>query len=269
MTQYTGMLTEDEFLEHFGKKGMKWGVRKAPEISGATMAIKPKRTDAEKAALRKKIIIGAAATAAALAVVGGIVYVKYDAKTLLNLQSMVARNVSTMGNDISQNPTGDQLLRRGAEFTRRSYGKNSAWANPLRTYVVEGPETDFIKGYGDTVFKFSAARDIKIAGLNTQYDILKGPISGKALRNVSAEQYAKYSLSGRKYINKTLSDDSFAKLTLGELRKSAWDSSEDGSKVASKYANLLKTRGYSAVNDLNFPKSAAKVLLDPSAFARV
>ena len=37
--QMTGMMTEDDFFEHFGKKGMKWGVRKsAPSHTSADAA---------------------------------------------------------------------------------------------------------------------------------------------------------------------------------------------------------------------------------------
>lgn len=54
----------DEFLEHFGTKGMKWGVRKQPTSSGSS---KPKHS-------KKKIVAGAVVAAGVVGV--GVILAK-------------------------------------------------------------------------------------------------------------------------------------------------------------------------------------------------
>jgi len=50
------VMTADEFLEHFGKKGMKWGVRKRATPAGpATAPAKPHASSLSDADLKKHI----------------------------------------------------------------------------------------------------------------------------------------------------------------------------------------------------------------------
>ncbi len=99
-------------------------------------------------------------------------------------------------------------------------------------------------------------------------NILRNPENSKALRKSTSKELAKASISGRRYVEKILNNDQFAKLTIESLRRSAWDGGETGSQTAKTYADLLKRFGYHAVNDLNLPGTGARVLLDSDAFLR-
>lgn len=73
------------------------------------------------------------------------------------------------------------------------------------------------------------------------------------------------SLSSRRFISK-LDRDTFSKFAMEYLRETAWDGGERGTATGA-YADMLKKHGYSGVNDLNLPESAARVLFDKSAVA--
>ena len=64
----------DEFLEHFGKKGMKWGVRNQPKTSTSAKSKEPKRklTTGQKRALTVAVVGGAAIAAGVLAHRSGV-----------------------------------------------------------------------------------------------------------------------------------------------------------------------------------------------------
>jgi anti-sigma-K factor RskA len=64
--------TDEFILEHFGTKGMKWGVRKAPK--NARKADKEKVERRRKNVKRASIVLGSAAAATAIAV--GAMYAK-------------------------------------------------------------------------------------------------------------------------------------------------------------------------------------------------
>ena len=246
----------DDFLEHVGVKGMKWGVRKEP------------LTESE-AAKRKKIIIGASIAAAILAT-AAISYAVYDHNAAKGLEKTLDEKIGNLDFErLKGSAHGDRMIREGKEFTRRSYERNAAWNNPLRTYVVEGKDNGLITKYGDKVYKFKAAKQVNVAGLDTQLKILRDPATNKALRKATADDLAKYSLSGKRLLQKKMSDEKFANLTIETLRKGAWDAGEDGSKVTAAYVKTLIDKGYSAVNDLNLPGSAARILLDEKAFVKL
>lgn len=140
---------------------------------------------------------------------------------------------------------------------------NASWPTKVRTYAVEGADSDLIKRYGSNVYKFKTNQAVKVAGLRSQMDILQSD-HARALAKPLSKELAPMSLSGKLYIQK-MSPEKFSKFTIESLRRSAWDGSEMGTS-AEMYANLLKRHGYSAVNDLNLPGSAARVLLDKNVF---
>jgi hypothetical protein len=261
-----GMMTEEEFFEHAGIKGMKWGVRKEkmPGLSSGGKAPKPELSEAELASRRKKRIAGALAVGIVLAAAGAI-YVVHDQAALSKINEFSKLGGETVAR-AQANASSDSIVTKGAEFTRRSYLTNGAWENEIRTYALEGGDSDLIGRYGNKVFKFKASKDVKIAGLTSQLDILNDSKVTGELRKLAANEHAKYSISGRRAINKMMSNDEFSKMTLGSLRKDVWDGMETGSPSTKAYAQILKDRGYAAVRDLNLPDTSARVLLDRNAF---
>lgn len=254
---HLGVSVGNEF-KHFGVKGMKWGKRKARDSAKET---KPEKTEEQKA-FQRKVVVGASVAAAVLAA-SAVAYVAYDQHAVSGLKNISSVADMNMEN-LRKSTNGDRTIKQGAEFVRRSFSKNGAWPNDLRTYVSEGPDNDLIRAYGNKLFKFEATKDFKVAGLRSQLDILQNPDLQSSLRKAIPAEHAKYSISGKRYV-KQLSDSDFAKMTIETLRRSAWDGSEAGTQSAKLYADFLKRYGYSAIEDLNLPGSTARILLDKSA----
>lgn len=256
-----GVEVGDE-LKHYGKKGMKWGVRnERPSGGEATSKVKltPEQL-AHRAEVRKKVVVGAGIVAGILAT-SAVAYAVHDRHQLNQIKDVMRVGEMNLEN-LKKSPLGDKMIQQGAEFTRRSFLSNAAWPTDVRTYVVEGGDTGMISRYGDKVYNFVTNRDVKIAGLNSQIGILRSN-EGSIVAKAMAKEHAKLSISGRRYIDK-LSRDDFAKFALESLRRSAWDGGESG-QAAGVYAKLLKSNGYSGVNDLNLPETMARILFDKTA----
>lgn len=125
----SGMLTEEEFLAHAGKKGMKWGVRKDERSAPQTKAEKKlqKKKDTRNAAL----IVGGSAAALA----GGA----------------YAVNRATNGMLLSKVPS--RVLQKGAAATTKTLLNVSNWKfvgglNPATIAATIGKE--FIYNYMQT-----------------------------------------------------------------------------------------------------------------------
>ena len=96
-------LQEDiEFLEHFGKKGMHWGVRNAPKPT-------PKTQQEKRRSAVKKV-----AVTAAVSTVIGLAGAQFAAKTILgrNLQLNDFKSSATYAHTITQGKrTAEQIIR--------------------------------------------------------------------------------------------------------------------------------------------------------------
>lgn len=133
MTHYTGMLTEDEYLEHFGKKGMRWGVRNAD----GTKAAKIPLTEEQRKARNKKIVI--ASTAAAL-VVGTIAtavilkkYGKFPISSFAKTAEKTAK-VKEAVDKVAEMPSGVLHASRGKDKGFRFINNGGLLGSPLEAY---------------------------------------------------------------------------------------------------------------------------------------
>lgn len=240
---------------------MRWGVRKSQNAK-ATNTTKPKKTPEQKAAFRKKLLIGAAGVAAVLGA-AAVAYGTYDIHKTNQLSGIARVGEINFKNIRDKSPGSDRIIEKGTEFARRSFLKKAAWPNDIRTYAVQGKDSDLIKRYGDNLFGFKLKETSKIGGLDTQLNLI-----GKNSKDIKAtlkKELAGKSLSGKKLIDK-MSEENLGKFTIEYLRRTAWDGGEASSPTAKLLSTVLQADGYVAVNDLNLPGSAARVLLDRSAF---
>ena len=209
--------------------------------------------------IQKNILIGSAVVAGVLAAT----YVGYDQKVLSDNKKALSV-AKTNFEKIMTSPKNDDLIKKGSEFTRRSFLSGDAWPNDIRTYVVKGKDSKLIERYGSNVYSFKANKDVRLAGLNSQIGLLSSE-KAMGVRMSTVKEYSKHSISSKRFIKK-MSGSDFSKLTIEELKRQAWDTEDGPGSIAKSYASLLKKSGYSGVHDVNLPTSAAKILLDQNAF---
>lgn len=139
----------DDFLEHHGIKGMKWGIRNEEKTSytygrSRKETLVSKDTSAleeEKADRRKKIIIGAAVAATILA--AGVTYaaIRYDKKTTTDLLSRVSgRQIISFRRNENLTKSMDirDLQKIVVKPINPNYGRPGTKVNCMRcTYAYE------------------------------------------------------------------------------------------------------------------------------------
>ena len=256
LTTFDIAAMHDDYLAHYGVLGMKWGVRKERSVKKQSSTT---AKDKQKKKIQKNILIGSAVVAGVLAAT----YVGYDQKVLSDNEKALSV-AKTNFEKIMTSPKNDDLIKKGSEFTRRSYLSGDAWPNDIRTYVVKGKDSKLIERYGSNIYSFKANKDVRLAGLNSQIGLLSSE-KAMGVRMSTVKEYSKHSISSKRFIKK-MSGSDFSKLTIEELRRQAWDTEDGPGSIAKSYASLLKKSGYSGVHDVNLPTSAAKILLDQNAF---
>lgn len=111
------MIDEEEvndFLEHFGVKGMRWGVRKKEESSGEESSQKKKNTKRNVA-----IIIGSAVGVAA--VTAGVIYAKKHMNVSMSDISKPTEAVKKFADSMASEPVG---------IVHAARGKSAGWTFP-------------------------------------------------------------------------------------------------------------------------------------------
>lgn len=263
----------DEFLEHYGVKGMKWGIRKDRNLSSKD----DKQTEEKKQFTKKQVVIGAsvllgvAATAVLLSKHGDIktsVMSKgFSESALKNQRDQVDRLLAVHGN------TTDVVLPKGHIFSRISnvaekeirqgaYAVDDAfdvanyksfWQSPDRRHQV----------------KIKAVSDIKLPSLETRFKIMgevmdepSAELGGKTLR-----QYIRNQQGSRKakYWVKKAPTEELARLKYAEISGGNWSKG-----VGKVFADRLIEKGYGAMSDdtdsTNNLAKAPKVLLNKGLF---
>lgn len=133
-----------EFLEHFGVKGMRWGVRKAEESSPISESTKTPMSKKKKAA----IVLGSAAVATAIAV--GAIYAKRHMNVSVKDIPKTSETVKKFAESMAKEPLHIAHSSRGRD---RGYTflRDGGFENPTKVFADLGlaeASDGFFKRFG-------------------------------------------------------------------------------------------------------------------------
>jgi uncharacterized protein (UPF0333 family) len=149
------IIDDDIYIEHFGTKGMRWGVRNAPKNASKSekQKIDRKRSNVKKAS----IILGSVAAVGAIG--AGAYYAKKHFGAKVSDMPKSAESIKKFADSMAKEPVGivhaSRGRNRGFTFPQRG-GLN----NPLKEYDTSGlsniNSTTSFKRYGDANEKIAA-----------------------------------------------------------------------------------------------------------------
>lgn len=242
-----------DVIEHFGVKGMRWGVRKKRD----TPPIKNDITSEQKVRRRlvaKRVAIGAAVLAAAgLAVYGGYQYQNYNA-----VSSQIKNRVgSGFAGRLAKNYGKDTgtSFEKGHEFFRVSDVAEKAMK--LRTYASSNKSDALAYDYlGKHNIKITALTKIVTPNTKERVDAMIEVNKGKNLLDLVKDQK---SLGGKVALYRFQKEN--AMIDLDRIINKDWSDP----KAEALVKNLI-SKGFSATMD-DFDMGSAYVLFNPKNFA--
>ena len=173
------MYYETDYLAHYGVLGMKWGVRRYQNKDGSLTSEGKKRlhnkemTEEQKKALRKKVLIGAAAATAILAVTGATVYTHKlsSYRTSINVNSLDLGRYKLK--DFTVND--DLVIKKGSDIFRSS-NRDTLRDGPVYLSINKKDRDRYIHRmsgmYKDLYqMKIKSTKDLKIPSEKKQMDM--------------------------------------------------------------------------------------------------
>lgn len=147
------IIDEDAYIEHFGVKGMRWGVRKENKSSSSTTKIKEEKPNRNKKAA---IILGSVAASAAIA--AGAIYVKKRMNVSVKETAKASETAKTFSKALADEPVGILHSSRGHG---RGYAflQGGGLKNPTKEAIEAGldkADVGFFKRYGSNGEKVAA-----------------------------------------------------------------------------------------------------------------
>ena len=246
----------DDYLIHYGVKGMKWGVRRYQNKDGSLTKEGKERYDEKedkKLSRNQKIAIGVAATAAVLAIAGGV-YMHNKKSYLGSINS----NSLKLGKYIVDEMSSDTVIPKGSKMFRTTDNKNLR-ESLTYTSFTRGDKNRYIIRMGqqykpNKVFqmKLKTLTDIKVPSEKKQFDMFVDLLTNdeEFSRTIAHNPYGKTEklFGNRKLAEKFASDyhyDNFIS------RMVNLDTEYDKDASLSKFKNYVKSKGYNGMLDIN------------------
>lgn len=238
------VISEDEYLEHHGVMGMRWGVHKVEDpYTIKNPSLTPEQVTERRKKLKKNLLIGTALVASV--VVAGLL--ASNIEDIANQRSYMTEEFYSPNHPIVSN---SEIIEKGHIFVRQS--SNIETNIPLRSYAFRDPkDTELFPS--DHKIEITNKEAIKVASDKEVRDALINIVDKR-------EFIARQKTTKEKIAAATMTKEEIANAELTPIHASWW--TNDTSKKLIKELNNL---GYSATVD-PFTEGSATILFGDDAF---